>query len=89
MTPHTILKDFHGSQTGHDHDHFSRRAPLQDLSHGPRRSRRETRPRLTTSCRHPSKYQARTAVEPAEERSQGDAPANKMKKGAPENKGRN
>ena len=84
MTPHTILEDFHGSQTGHDHHHF-KAGTVADLS----------RDLAEVAVRHglaepvneaPVSKTPEPTAEPAGEKSLGDAPENKMKKGAPENK---
>ena len=75
MKPHRILKSFPGSQTGHDHHHFEK-GTVAHLS--------DSLAEIVVK-----EGWAKAVEDPADEpeaKSEGDAPANKMKKAAPENK---
>jgi hypothetical protein len=87
MKPHTILKDFHGSQTGHDHHHFAA-GTVADLSHDLAQVavlHGLAKP-VEEAPAAPPPEAAVADAETGEEKALGDAPANKMKKAAPENK---
>jgi hypothetical protein len=96
MKPHRILKTFKGSQNGHDHHEFmagTTRDLSRDLAaivvkegwaepHTPDVLTGGPHPKLEVDPDAPNELVEGTA----EEKSEGPAPENKMKKAVPENK---
>ena len=78
MKPHRILKAFKGSQTGHDHHHFEpgdNPVPLSDDLAA-----------IVVKEGWAEPFEHKPEPEIAEEKSKGDAPANKARVAAPSNK---
>jgi hypothetical protein len=102
MKPHRILKGFHGSQNGHD-AHYFEAGTVRDLSdslaeivvregwakpHSAEIAAAEAARSVEAQGAGDQPGDQGEGTPDREEKSEGDAPANKMKKAAPENKGR-